>query len=54
VTRLARLRRPLVIAMAVVVCAWTLAAPVAAKVLYRTPTQQPHGAAKLIFYCHLH
>jgi hypothetical protein len=32
---------------------WTFAAPVAARVLYPSTTEQPRGAAKYVFYCHL-
>jgi hypothetical protein len=37
------------------VCAlYSLGGPIAARVLYPSPAQQPSGAAKLVFYCHLH
>ena len=52
-TRFARLRRPLVLAVAVTCLAWTVTAPVLGSVIYHKPHQRPHGAAKLIFYCHL-
>jgi hypothetical protein len=32
---------------------WSFGGPVAARVLYPSPVQQPRGAAKLVFYCHL-
>jgi hypothetical protein len=48
-----RLRRYLLLTIAVTVVAWTFGAPVAAEVLYPTPAQQPHGAGKVLFYCHL-
>jgi hypothetical protein len=53
VKRLARLPRPLVLALAVACVAWTFGAPLVGGLLYRTPDHQPRGAAKFIFYCHL-
>jgi hypothetical protein len=50
---LARFRRPLLLTAALVCVTWTVAAPVLGSALYRKPDQRPHGAAKLIFYCHL-
>jgi hypothetical protein len=40
-------------AVALVCVLWVFGAPVAARVLYESPAQQPRGAAKLMFYCHL-
>jgi hypothetical protein len=51
--RLAHLQRYLMLAIAAAAAAWALGAPVAGRVLYPTPAQQPHGATKLLFYCHL-
>jgi hypothetical protein len=52
-TRSSRLRRRLLLSVAVTCAAWSLGAPIAGRVLYRTPEQQPHGATRLLFYCHL-
>lgn len=51
--RFARLRRPVLLSLAVICTAWTIGAPLVGSVLYRTPQQRPHGAAKLIFFCHI-
>jgi hypothetical protein len=40
-------------AAAVVCVLWSLGGPIVARVLYPSPTHQPRGAAKLVFYCHL-
>ena len=40
-------------AVAVVFALWSLGGPIAARVLYRSPAEQPRGAARLVFYCHL-
>ena len=40
-------------AAATVCVLWSFGGPIAARVLYTSPKQQPHGAAKLVFYCHL-
>jgi hypothetical protein len=49
-----RLRRFLLRVVAVLCVLWTVAAPVAARVLYDKPARpEPQGAAKLLFYCHL-
>jgi hypothetical protein len=32
---------------------WTVGAPIAGAALYSGPRSQPHGAAKVLFYCHL-
>lgn len=53
VPRFIRLRRPLLLSLAIVATAWTIGGPLVGSVLYRTPEQQPRGAAKLIFFCHL-
>jgi hypothetical protein len=46
--------------LAAVCVLWTLAAPVAARILYPPqprsagkPAPRPHGAARIFFYCHL-
>ena len=49
----ARARRLVLIALAAICLAWTVGMPVLARVLYTTPQQQPHGAAKYVFYCHV-
>jgi hypothetical protein len=49
----ARARRIVLIALAVVCLVWTIGMPVLAKALYTSPTAQPHGAAKYVFYCHV-
>jgi hypothetical protein len=51
--RFARLQRHLMLTIAAAAAVWALGAPVAGRVLYPTPAQQPHGATKLLFYCHL-
>ena len=48
-----RLVRYALRAVAVVCVLWVFGAPVAARVLYPSTAQQPRGAAKLMFYCHL-
>ena len=48
-----RARRIVLIALAVICLAWTLGMPVLARALYQSPKQQPHGAAKYVFYCHV-
>jgi hypothetical protein len=45
--------RLLLLTVAVTCTAWSLGAPIAGRLLYRTPEQQPRGATKLLFYCHL-
>ena len=40
-------------AVALVCVLWVFGAPFAVRLLYETPAQQPRGAAKLMFYCHL-
>jgi hypothetical protein len=52
-TPFSRLRRLLLLSVAATCVAWTFGAPIAGKVLYPTPQEQPHGATKLLFYCHL-
>jgi hypothetical protein len=52
-TRSSRFRRRLLLSVAVTCTAWSLGAPIAGRLLYRTPEQQPRGATKLLFYCHL-
>jgi hypothetical protein len=49
----ARSRRMVLLALAVVCLVWTVGMPVLAKALYTKPSQQPHGAAKYVFYCHV-
>jgi hypothetical protein len=49
----ARARRFVLLALAVVCLAWTVGMPLLGRALYPTPKQQPHGAAKYIFYCHV-
>jgi hypothetical protein len=49
----ARARRVVLLTLAVVCLVWTVGMPVLAKALYQTPSQQPHGAAKYVFYCHV-
>ena len=49
----ARSRRLVLLALAVICLVWTVGMPVLAKAVYRTPAQQPHGAARFIFYCHV-
>jgi hypothetical protein len=49
----ARARRVLLIAVAAVCLAWTAGMPLLGHKLYPTPKQQPHGAAKYVFYCHV-
>jgi hypothetical protein len=53
VSRFIRLRRPLLLSLAILATAWTIGGPIVGSVLYRTPEQQPRGAAKIIFFCHL-
>jgi hypothetical protein len=53
VTRPSPVRRILLLSVAVTCTAWSLGAPIAGRVLYPTPEQQPRGATKLLFYCHL-
>jgi hypothetical protein len=48
-----RLLRFALRAAATVCVLWSFGGPIAARVLYTSPTQQPRGAAKLVFYCHL-
>ena len=52
-TRSSRLRRRFLLSVAVICTAWSFGAPIAGGVLYPTPEQQPRGATKLLFYCHL-
>jgi hypothetical protein len=48
------LRRFVYRAIAALCVLWTLGAPVAARALYPAKNEaQPHGAAKVLFYCHL-
>lgn len=49
----ARSRRLVLLALAAVCLVWTVGMPVLAKALYTKPSQQPHGAAKYVFYCHV-
>lgn len=49
----ARSRRLVLISLAAVCLVWTVGMPVLAKALYTKPSQQPHGAAKYVFYCHV-
>jgi hypothetical protein len=49
----ARARRLLLIAVAAICLAWTVGMPLLGQVLYPTPKQQPRGAAKYVFYCHV-
>jgi hypothetical protein len=49
----ARSRRLVLLALAVACLVWTVGMPVLAKALYRTPAEQPQGAAKYVFYCHV-
>jgi hypothetical protein len=49
----ARIRRRVVITVAGVCLVWTAGMPLLGQKLYPTPKQQPHGAAKYVFYCHV-
>jgi hypothetical protein len=49
----ARTRRLVLLALAAVCLVWTVGMPVLAKAVYAKPSQQPHGAAKYVFYCHV-
>jgi hypothetical protein len=49
----ARARRFVLLALAVVCLAWTVGMPLLGQRLYPTKQQQPHGATKYLFYCHV-
>ena len=48
-----RTRRLALLGLAVACLVWTVGMPILAKALYTTPQQQPRGAAKYVFYCHV-
>jgi hypothetical protein len=53
VTLNAHARRLVLLALATICLVWTVGMPVLAKAIYPSPEQQPHGAAKYVFYCHV-
>jgi hypothetical protein len=46
-------RRRLLIALAGLCLVWTAGMPLLGSKLYPTPKEQPRGAAKYVFYCHV-
>ena len=49
----ARARRFVLLALAVICVTWTVGMPALASQLYPTKQQQPRGATKYLFYCHV-
>jgi len=52
-TTTTNVRRLVLIALAAACLVWTAGMPLLGSKLYPTPKQQPHGAAKYVFYCHV-